>query len=271
MVVITYKIWLSRPTGNVIVMACDLNTTRKIITLANRFDMVSGRFLWLWLDLKAELRASEPNLISHVVHGNRAPITGNENAPQLKAPEEKTNLLHETSGQSLHVLPNLDNDIRLLQDYWLRKEHVLRKRQAKELHFEEESERDRRVEKTANPRNFMPAGMLALRPASIKIAGTDAVLGRVVKDMSQALDDSISEARSRLGRLRDAQIKEYFVPECYGSVSAKFFANEPRENVSQTIARKMRRSMRQISKEKAEFHLLNLQGIAFPGNKTQLR
>lgn len=42
--------------GSVIVLGCDLNNARKIINLANKFEMLAGRFLWLWLDLKAELR-----------------------------------------------------------------------------------------------------------------------------------------------------------------------------------------------------------------------
>jgi ionotropic glutamate receptor NMDA 3A len=42
--------------GSVLVLGCDLNSARKVITLAGKYEMLAGRFLWLWLDLKAELR-----------------------------------------------------------------------------------------------------------------------------------------------------------------------------------------------------------------------
>lgn len=42
--------------GSLVVLACDLTNAKRVIQLASKYEMLAGRFLWLWLDLKAELR-----------------------------------------------------------------------------------------------------------------------------------------------------------------------------------------------------------------------
>ena len=42
--------------GSVMLLACDLSTAKKVIATAGKFEMLAGRFLWLWLDIKSELR-----------------------------------------------------------------------------------------------------------------------------------------------------------------------------------------------------------------------
>lgn len=205
-----------------------------------------------------------------MVHPRPAIVAPIENVA-LKSSEDKAQLYPE-SRPHLHSLPNLASDVHQLQDYWLKKEKSVRKREDKEFHFFDEDEEEMKLaDRTVNSKNFMPVGMLALRPTSTKLAGGDTIMSKAVRELSLVLDDTIAEARPRLARFRDSQIKEYFVPECYASITARFLTNEARENVSKTVTKKLRRSMRQISKDRAEFHLLNLQGIVFPGNKTQLR
>jgi len=257
--------------GGVVVMACDLNNARKILAIAGKYEMLSGRFLWLWLDLKAELRPNEPNIISsHVVHSSRAAITTNmENSPLL---ERITNLADPKDQLSLNSLPSLANDIHHLQEYrWKNHEKTLSKREERGFNFDEEEDARLVSDKELNSKSFMPIGMLALRPSGIKIMGGDTILSRMLRETSQALDETFLETKVRLSRLREAQLREHFIPECFPNRNAKFMTSDIRGNISMTLMRKLRRSMRQISKDKAEFQLLNLQAIRFPGNKTQLR
>lgn len=259
--------------GGVVVIACDLNSARKILGVAGRYEMLTGRFLWLWLDLKAELRPNEPNLISsHIFHSSRAAITTNlENSPPL---ERATNLAEPKDQLPLNSLPSLANDIHRLQEYrWRDREKTVTKREERGFNFDEqvEEEEDVRLDRELNSKSFMPVGMLALRPSGIKIMGGDTILSRMLRETSQALDETFLESRVRLSRLREPPLREHFVPECFPNRNAKFMTSDVRGNISAILTKKLRRSMNQISKDKAEFQLLNLQAIRFPGNKTQLR
>ncbi|XP_028049301.1 uncharacterized protein LOC105834443 isoform X2 [Monomorium pharaonis] len=258
--------------GGVVVMACDLSNARKILGAAGRFEMLSGRFLWLWLDLKAELRPNEPNIISsHLVHGSRFAVAANDNSPLL---DRATNLASEDKPplQPLNPLPSLANDIHRLQEYRWQDEKILTKREDKGFNFDDEEDVVRLAsDKELNSKNFMPIGMLALRPSGIKIMSGDTILSRMLRETSQALDETFLETKTRLSRMRDLQLKEHFVPECFPDRNAKFMTSDVRENVSVTLTNKLRKYMGQISRDKAEFQLLNLQAIRFPGNKTQLR
>lgn len=256
--------------GGVVVMACDLNNARKILSIAGKYEMLAGRFLWLWLDLKAELRPNEPNIISsHMLHNSRVAIAAtNDNSP----------LGHITSFAKddrlpLNSLPSLTNDIHRLQEYrWKKDERLMTKREDKGFNFDDEDDDIRlTTDKELNSKNFMPVGMLALRPSGIKIMGGDTILSRILRETSQALDETFLDTRARLSRLREPQLKEHFIPECFPERNERFLTSEMRGNVSLTLTRKLRKSMRQVSKDKAEFQLLNLQAIRFPGNKTQLR
>ena len=115
--------------------------------------------------------------------------------------------------------------------------------------------------------------MLALRPANARLTGgPDTMLARAMRETAQSLDRAMLESRPRLQQQPQLQ-KDLFVPECLseGAARARFLDSEPRANVSAALTRRLRDSARQISRDKAEFHLLNLQGVLFPGNKTQLR
>lgn len=253
-------------------MACDLNNARKILGAAGKFEMLSGRFLWLWLDLKAELRPNEPNIISsHLVHSSRVAVAVNENSPLL---ERTTNLASDDKPlPPLNPLPSLANDIHRLQEYRWRDERIVIKREDKGFNFDDEEDVVRLAsDKELNSKSFMPIGMLALRPSGIKIMDGDTILTRILRETSQALDETFLETKTRLSRMRDLQIREHFVPECFPDHDdAKFMTSDARENVSAILTSKLRKSMGQISKDKAEFQLLNLQAVRFPGNKTQLR
>lgn len=257
--------------GGVVVMACDLSNARKILGAAGKFEMLSGRFLWLWLDLKAELRPNEPNIISsHLLHGSRFAVAANENSPLL---ERATNLASEDKPlPPLNPLPSLANDIHRLQDFRWRDEKILTKREDKSFNFDDEEDVVRLAsDKELNSKSFMPIGMLALRPSGIKIMSGDTILTRMLRETSQALDETFLETKPRLSRMRELQLKEHFVPECFPDPNATFMTSDARENVSATLTNKLRKSIGQISKDKAEFQLLNLQAVRFPGNKTQLR
>jgi len=256
--------------GGIVVMACDLNNARKILGAADKFEMLSGRFLWLWLDLKAELRPNEPNIISsHLVHSSRVAAV-NENSPLL---ERTTNLASDDKPlPPLNPLPSLANDIHRLQEYRWRDERIVTKREDKGFNFDDEEDVVRFAsDKELNSKSFMPIGMLALRPSGIKIMDGDTILTRILRETSQALDETFLETKTRLSRMRDLQIREHFVPECFPEHNAKFMTSDARENVSAILTSKLRKSMGQISKDKGEFQLLNLQAVRFPGNKTQLR
>lgn len=255
--------------GGVVVMACDLTNARKILGAAGKFEMLSGRFLWLWLDLKAELRPNEPNIISsHILHSPRVAIAATNDKTPL---ERMTNLPSNERGLSLNPLPNLANDIHRLQEYRWQDEKTVSKREDKGFNFDEDDDIRLTIDKELNSKSFMPVGMLALRPSGIKIMGGDTILSRMLRETSQALDETILETKARVGRLREPQLKEYFIPECFPERNAKFLTSDVRQNVSATLTKKLRKSMGQISKDKAEFQLLNLQAVRFPGNKTQLR
>ncbi|XP_071580673.1 uncharacterized protein [Temnothorax nylanderi] len=257
--------------GGVVVMACDLSNARKILGAANKFEMLSGRFLWLWLDLKAELRPNEPNIISsHLLHSSRVAVAANENTPLL---ERTTNLASDDKPlPPLNPLPSLANDIHRLQEYRWRDEKIVTKREDKGFNFDDEEDVVRLAsDRELNSKSFMPIGMLALRPAGIRIMDGDTILSRILRETSQALDETFLETKTMLSRMRDLQLREHFVPECFPERNAKFMTSDARENVSATLTSKLRKSMGQISKDKAEFQLLNLQAVRFPGNKTQLR
>ena len=270
--------------GGVLVMGCDLNNARKIITAASKFEMLSGRFIWLWIDLKEELRSNEPNLIdAQVLHGSRVAVTPEEHLPSLENVERNINLVPEHE-INLNLLPNLANDIHRLQEYrWANEKIVVKKRQEKPVNNEEE-ESGKPVDKKLNSKSFMPVGMLALTPSSIHLTSGDDVrsstrrlmsgediLPSMLRATSQALEESIAELKPKLSRLRDPQLKDYFIPECLAHSQAKFLANEFRENMSRVLTSKLRNSMKEISSNKAEFQLLNLQGVTFAGNKTLLK
>lgn len=257
--------------GGVVVMACDLSNARKILGAAGKFEMLSGRFLWLWLDLKAELRPNEPNIISsHFIHSPHVAVAANDNSPLL---ERTTNLASDNKPlPPLNPLPSLANDIHRLQEYRWRDEKIVIKREDKGFNFDDEEDVVRLAsDKELNSKSFMPIGMLALRPSGIKIMDGDTILTRMLRETSQALDETFLETKTILSRLRDLQIREHFVPECFPDRNAKFMTSDARENVSAILTSKLRKSMGQISKDKAEFQLLNLQAVRFPGNKTQLR
>ncbi|GAB1859040.1 Glutamate [NMDA] receptor subunit 3A [Camponotus japonicus] len=261
--------------GGVVVMACDLNNARKILGAAGKFEMLSGRFLWLWLDLKAELRPNEPNVISSMMHGTRivaaAAAATNENSPLLERTANLASTNDERPPPLMSSLPSLANDIHRLQEYRWRDEKIVIKREDRGFNFDEEENGKLASDRELNSKNFMPVGMLALRPSGIKIMGGDTILSRMLRETSQALDETFQETKQRLSRMREPQLREHFVPECFPDRNAKFMTSDARENVSAILTSKLRRSMRQISKDKAEFQLLNLQAVRFPGNKTQLR
>ncbi|KAG7212509.1 hypothetical protein KM043_012819 [Ampulex compressa] len=257
-------------TGGVVVMGCDLNNARRILAAASKFEMLSGRFLWLWLDLKAELRPNEPNIInSHILHSSRSSIATNENSSPLENIERNANLILE-SELTLNSLPSLTNDIHRLQEYRWKNEKIIMKREEKGFNFDDEEE-FRMMDKELNSKSFMPVGMLALRPSGIKIMGGDTILSRMLRETSQALDETLTDVKPRINRLRESQLKDHFIPECFPDRNSKFLVSEVRENVSKTLTNKLRKFMGQISKDKAEFQLLNLQAVRYPGNKTQLR
>lgn len=262
--------------GGIVVMACDLSNARKILGAAGKFEMLSGRFLWLWLDLKAELRPNEPNIISSVIPGTRAAAAAaaaatNENLPLLERTINLASTNDERPPPLMSSLPSLANDIHRLQEYRWQDEKIVTKREDRGFNFDDEEDARLVSDRELNSKNFMPVGMLALRPSGIKIMGGDTILSRMLRETSQALDETFQETKQRLGRMREPQLKEHFVPECFPDRNAKFMTSDARENVSAILTSKLRRSVRQISKDKAEFQLLNLQAVRFPGNKTQLR
>ncbi|XP_043285418.1 uncharacterized protein [Venturia canescens] len=258
--------------GGVLVMACDLNNARRILAAASKFDMMAGRFLWLWLDLKAELRPNEPGLItSHLLYNSLAPVARNEkqNSPLEKILEHSASLVVENRAH-LHSLSNLANDVNHLQEYrWQHEKKNVKKRE--DRYTFDDDEEIRMTDKSMNSKTFMPVGMLALRPSSLKISGGDTILTRMLRATSQALDNTFHELKTPLNGLREPQLKEQFVPNCFPEANAKLPFNEIKNNVSRTLTNKLRDSMRQLSRDKAEFQLLNLQAVQFPGNKTQLR
>ncbi|XP_057341527.1 uncharacterized protein LOC130678393 [Microplitis mediator] len=257
--------------GSVIVLACDLNGAKKILYIANKYQMLNGRFLWLWLDLKAELRPNEPSLISsHIMYSSALTSVKIENNPSVT-----TRMTRHTGGFFLNdethlpSLSNLANDIHNLQEYRWQHEKPIKKREDKTFVFDDDEEA-RISDKNLNSKTFMPVGMLALRPSSMRIAAGDAILSRMLRETSQALDNTFLEYKSSLNRLRDTQIKDYFFPTCFFTTDNSSIP-EIKENISKSLTKKLRESMRQISHDKAEFQLLNLQALQFPGNKTQLR
>ncbi|XP_017880091.1 uncharacterized protein LOC108624962 isoform X2 [Ceratina calcarata] len=259
--------------GGVIVMGCDLNNARKILAVAGKYEMLAGRFLWLWLDLKAELRPNEPNIISsHILHGSRSSIATNENpSSPVESINRNINLIAENQ-LSVSSLPSLADDVRRLQEYrWQNEMSVSSKQEEKGFNFDDDEDDEIRImDKELNSKDFMPVGMLALRPSGIKLMGSDTILSRMIRETSQALDETFIEVKPRISRLGETQM-DIFVPECFPRNTAKFLVNKMRHNVSKTLTQKLRSSMSQLSRDKAKFHLLNLQAIRFPGNKTQLR
>ncbi|XP_011499765.1 PREDICTED: uncharacterized protein LOC105363713 [Ceratosolen solmsi marchali] len=266
--------------GSVLVLGCDLNSARKVITLAGKYEMLAGRFLWLWLDLKAELRSNEPNIIgSHVLHNARVSVTS-DYLPPTDNQEFGPNLT-PVSDISIHTLSNLVSEIQKLQDYHWQSDAKDRKPKKRETPSRsayggslEDDEDTRTYDKNVNSKSFMPLGMLALRPVNGRVGGgPDTILARMIREAAQALDRTMLESRPRLGRISEAQLKEVFVPECLGEPPRPRHPGvaEVRANLSYSLTAKLRESAKQISRDKAEFHLLNLQGILFPGNKTQLR
>ncbi|XP_051161852.1 uncharacterized protein LOC127281913 isoform X2 [Leptopilina boulardi] len=278
--------------GGVLVMGCDLYNARKIIMAASKFEMLTGRFLWLWLDLKEELRSNEPNLIdSQILHGtsssSRVGITTNDNLPPLETMERNINLVPDNE-INLDLLPNLANDIQHLHEYrWASEIFIKRKRQDKSAHFInniDDNDDEKIINKKLNSKNFMPVGMLALTPSNLHLtSGDDSrastrrlmsgedILPSMLRATSQALEESIAQLKPKLARIRDPQLKDYFIPECLAHSQAKFTFNEYRENMSRILTAKLRNSMDEISKNKAEFQLLNLQGVTFAGNRTLLK
>ncbi|XP_066598588.1 uncharacterized protein [Prorops nasuta] len=256
--------------GGVVVMGCDLSNAKRILAAANKFEMLSGRYLWLWVDLRAELRPNEPNIINpHLIQRPKSPIAINENSSPLENIERNTNYMPD-SGLLLNSLPSLANDVHRLQEYRWRNEKTVNKREDKTYNFDDEED-IRTFDKEINSKSFMPVGMLALRPAGIKVDNADVILTRMLRETSKAIDETFLEVKPMLNRLRESQVKEYFIPECFPPTNAKFLKNEARENVSRILTKKLRASMKQLSQDKTEFHLLNLQAVKFPGNKTQLR
>nr|XP_031846481.1 uncharacterized protein LOC116433018 isoform X1 [Nomia melanderi] len=257
--------------GGVIVMGCDLNSARRILAAAGKFEMLAGRFLWLWLDLKAELRPNEPNIISsHIIHSSRAAIATNDNPRSVENTNRNTNLLAENQ-LAMNALPSLANDIHRLQEYRWQNDQAATKQEEKPFNFDDDEDFVTITDKELNSKDFMPIGMLALRPSNIKLMGSDTLLSRMIRETSQALDETFSEMKSKLSPLGESQLNDNFIPECFPGSRAKFLNSEIRRNVSKILTRKLRISVGQISKDKAKFHLLNLQAIRFPGNKTQLR
>ncbi|XP_011310034.1 uncharacterized protein [Fopius arisanus] len=243
-------------TGAVIVMACDLNNARRILSAASKYHMLNGRFLWLWLDLKAELRPNEPSLLSsHVIYGSLASGKG-----EVESIVRHGNLVLDDEAHTPSV-----GDPPHLEFSWNRR-NQLRKREDRGFSFDDDDEA-RLGDKSLNSKTFMPVGMLALRPASIKMSGNDAILARMLRETSQALDSTFINMAST-SKFREAQVKELFVPTCFEDRAKGV---DIKKNVSRTLTRRLRESMAQLSHDKAEFQLLNLQAIQFPGNKTQLR
>ncbi|XP_046424258.1 uncharacterized protein LOC124181596 isoform X1 [Neodiprion fabricii] len=255
-------------TGGVLVMACDLSTARRIIAAGNKYGMLAGRFLWLWLDLKMELKPNEPSLpISSSTHNARSTVK--LNTDDIKHIDIHTNFRLEDDIH-LHTLPNLANDVHRLQEFRWKEDLHLTSRAERSIKMKEHED-TKADDKELNSKMVMPIGMLVLRSGSMKINSGDITLTRMLRDTSEALDQTIFETRPKLARLRDAQWKDYFVPSCFARPDAKFLSNEERENVSQLLTSRLRKFTRQLSRDKSEFHLLNLQPITVPGNKTQLK
>ncbi|XP_063988018.1 uncharacterized protein LOC135168078 isoform X2 [Diachasmimorpha longicaudata] len=256
-------------TGTVLVMACDLNNARRILSVASKYHMLNGRFLWLWLDLKAELRPNEPSLLSsHIIHNSLAAMGKGEAVVPIENIVRHGNLVLDDEAHT-PSLSNLPSDMQRLQEYSWKNQKIVRKREDRGFSFDDDDE-PRLSDRNLNSKTFMPVGMLALRPSSIKMSGNDAILARMLRETSQALDNTFLEL-TMLNKLREAQVKEYFIPTCFLEGRGRGPIPEIKRNVSRTLTRRLRDAMRQVSHDKAEFQLLNLQAVQFPGNKTQLR
>ncbi|XP_023248542.1 uncharacterized protein LOC106638190 [Copidosoma floridanum] len=263
--------------GSVIVLGCDLANARKVIGLANKLDMLAGRFLWLWLDLKAELRSNEPNIIgTHVLQNARVSVTSDHIPGALDSQEFGPNLAPDADDLSFHTLSNLASEMHRLQEqqpqhHWHAdlKDRKPKKREMPPPASVEED--DEGYDRGVNSKSFMPLGMLALRPANPRLTGKDGLLERGLREAAQAVDRAMVETRPRHARLAEPQLRELFVPECLAARRTGFLGNEVRPNVSAAITRRLRENARRVSRDAAEFHLLNLQAVLYPGNKTQLR
>lgn len=155
------------------VLACDLTNARRVLSVAGKYHMLNGRFLWLWLDLKAELRPNEPSLLSsHVMYSSLA----KGETPALENIVRHGNLVLDDEAHP--PMPNTE-----AHEVW-KHERIIRKREDKGFSFDDDDE-PRLANRNLNSKTFMPVGMLALRPASIRVAGGDAILGRMLRETSQ--------------------------------------------------------------------------------------
>ena len=140
---------------------------------------------------------------------------------------------------------------------------------------DEDMEEMRGYDRTLNSKSFMPLGMLALRPANIRFGGQDNMLTRSMRECLAAVDQAMFESRGKFGRLTESQMRDVFVPECLKDNESaggnKAMLSEIKHNVSASLAKRLNEAARYVFGERAEFHLLNLQGVLFPGNKTQLK
>ncbi|KAL7291178.1 hypothetical protein TKK_0015093 [Trichogramma kaykai] len=346
--------------GSVMVLACDLATAKRVIAAAGKYEMLAGRFLWLWLDLKSELRANEPNIIGqHVLQNARVSVTSDhmpasavhdqgqeftaaaagppiaggglqnlspsssDGSSAVAAADAPADVIRQTHSQlvkdSKHSSSSGGSDdgssrgsSGAREVHWQNDILDLLRQRRSRLLLSRRRRRDsggpsgaaggggpasagiggrasfvgagpededideapgRGYERTVNSKSFMPLGMLALRPANARLGlgSADSSLGRALRESLAGLDRGLFEARGQLNRLGETQLRELFVPDCLNERVGERRVHEAKHNVSASLTRRLREAAAQVSAERSEFHLLNLQGVLFPGNKTQLK
>ncbi|KAJ8688111.1 hypothetical protein QAD02_023906 [Eretmocerus hayati] len=237
--------------GSVVVLACDLGCAKKIITIANKHEMLAGRFLWLWLDLKAELRPSEPNIIgSHILNNARASFVSDNIASQPDGWEFGPNFSTDTDF-SVHTLSSMAAEVNKMQEYlWHSdaKDHSMRRKRSSlskssptttitshqplptyttpaniqhqarsvpisNLDEDEEGVRYGSYPPNLNSKSFMPLGMLALRAAPWR--SPEPSLGKILRETARALERAMLDTRHQRARMSESQLRDAFTADCF--------------------------------------------------------
>ena len=57
---------ISRSTRGIVLLLCDLNDARRVMSEAQRLHMVGGHFIWIWADTSSTAEFFQPHSLSNV-------------------------------------------------------------------------------------------------------------------------------------------------------------------------------------------------------------
>lgn len=98
---------ISRSTRGVVLLLCELQTTRRVMSEAKRLNMVGGHFIWLWIDTSLSVDFFDPDHVVNVDVTSASNSTSDSSAESIRraVPKEQMSSSSTSSESSKAAAP----------------------------------------------------------------------------------------------------------------------------------------------------------------------